>query len=91
MFFRCFFFEYVGVGYDNLDFLDKEDVFEIFGNYIPKNTNIEDYLRSRSNFYSTLKKLPKDVYENLIIDYCYDRGITHSILENGYIVFILNK
>lgn len=84
------FFEYTGIGYDDLNFLDNEDIFEIFGKYILENINIEDYLQSRSNFYSILRKLPKDVYKNLIKDYCYDKGIAHSILENDYIVFNWN-
>lgn len=85
------FFKLIKVNINELDFLDKYDIIKIFGDYIPKNFDIKDYLKNQNNFYSVLRKLPKNILTQLIEDYCDDMIISYLILENGNIVFDLEN
>lgn len=81
------FFENAWLNFEDLDFLDEEDIDQIFGNYIPDYTDAESYLKDNSNFYFTIKSLSYNELKNLIESYCYYVGVSHLMLENGNIVF----
>lgn len=73
--------------FEDLDFLDEEDIDQIFGNYIPDYTDVESYLKDTGNFYLTIKSLSYYELKNLIESYCDYVGISYLMLENGNIVF----
>lgn len=81
------FFEEAYLNFEDLDFLDEEDISQIFGNYIPDYTDAESYLKDDSNFYFTIKSLSYYELKNLIESYCDYVGISYLMLENGNIVF----
>lgn len=81
------FFEEAYLSFEDLDFLDEEDICQIFGNYIPDYTDAESYLKDDSNFYFTIKSLSYYELKNLIESYCDYVGISYLMLENGNIVF----
>ena len=85
------FFKFLKVNVNELDFLDEDDIIKIFGDYIPKNFDVEDYLKNQNNFYSVLRNLPKNILTQLIEDYCDDMIMSYLILENGNIVFNLEN
>ena len=81
------FFEEAYLSFEDLDFLYEEDIYQIFGNYIPDYTDAEGYLKDDSNFYLTIKSLSYYELKNLIESYCDYVGINYLMLENGNIVF----
>ena len=81
------FFENAWLNFEDSDFLDDEDIYQIFGNYIPDYTDAESYLKDDSNFYFTIKSLSYNELKNLIESYCYYVGVSHLMLENGNIIF----
>lgn len=81
------FFENAWLNFEDLDFLGEEDIYQIFGNYIPDYTDAESYLKDDSNFYFTIKSLSYNELKNLIESYCYYVGVSYLMLENGNIVF----
>ena len=81
------FFEEAYLNFEDLDFLDEEDIDQIFGNYIPDYTDAERYLKDNGNFYLTIKSLSYYELKNLIEGYCDYVGMSYLMLENGNIVF----